>query len=63
MNLNYMIKPGRIWNLNESSLSTDPRKVKVVGAFIKASSPPSFANVRCSLITTITYRGRNVWDQ
>lgn len=69
-------KPERIWNLDESSLSIDPRKVKVVGAVNKASSrtisSPGKENTTILLMCNaagdkapplIIYKGKNVWDQ
>lgn len=69
-------KPYRIWNLDESSLSIDPRKSKVVGEVNKPSSrtisSPGKENTTFLLMCNangdkapplIIYKGKHLWDQ
>lgn len=74
--LQLLDKPHRIWNLDESSLSIDPRKSKVVGAVNKASSrtisSPGKENTTILLMCNaaggkapplIIFKGKHLWDQ
>lgn len=69
-------KPTNIWNLDESSLSIDPRKTKVVGERGKyasrVTSGPGRENTTILLLANaaggkapplIIYKGRHMWDQ
>lgn len=69
-------KPHLIWNLDETSLSLDPSRTKVVGAVNKPSSRTTYgtgkenitvlAGVSASgkkLPPLIVYKGKNLWDQ
>lgn len=69
-------KPHMIWNLDESSLSMDPRKSKVVGAVNKPCSrtisSPGKENTTILLMCNaagekapplIIFKGKHLWDQ
>lgn len=75
-NLNLQDKPGNIWNLDESSVSIDPQRTKVVGAVNQVSSrtisTPGKENTTILLMCNaaggkapplIIYKGLHVWDQ
>lgn len=74
--LQLLDKPHRIWNLDESSLSIDPRKSRVVGAVNKPSSrtvsSPGKENTTFLLLCNaagdkapplIIFKGKHLWDQ
>ncbi|CAG5000368.1 unnamed protein product [Parnassius apollo] len=69
-------KPSQIWNLDETSLSKDPSKTKVVGlrgfASTRTISSPGKDNTTvllgCSAAgdktpPLIIFKGKNVWDE
>lgn len=69
-------KPDRIWNLDESSLSIDPSKSKVVGEKGKSSSRVTSTSgkenttfvLACNAMgqrvpPLIIFKGKNMWDQ
>lgn len=74
--LNLSERPHLIWNMDETSLSLDPTKTKVVGAINKPCSRTTcgtgkenitvLATVSASgkkLSPMIVFKGKNVWDQ
>ncbi|CAB3251132.1 unnamed protein product [Arctia plantaginis] len=69
-------KPGRIWNLDESSLSIDPSKSRVVGEKGQSSSRVTSTSgkenttfvLACNAMgqrvpPLIIFKGKNMWDQ
>lgn len=69
-------KPGSIWNLDETSLSLDPTKTKVVGKINKPCSRTTCGTGKenITVLTTVSatgkknsplivFKGKHMWDQ
>lgn len=76
MELNLEDKPECIWNLDESSLSIDPSRTKVVGEKGQSSSRVTSTSGRDNTTfvlganaagrgvpPSIIFKGKNMWDQ
>nr|XP_026483579.1 uncharacterized protein LOC113391735 [Vanessa tameamea] len=74
--LNLFQSPHLIWNMDETSLSLDPTKTKVVGAINKPCSRTTCGTGKenTTILTTVSasgkklsplivFKGKNIWDQ
>ncbi|CAG5054145.1 unnamed protein product [Parnassius apollo] len=60
-NLNMLEKPEFIWNLDETSLSLDPTKTKVVGKIIKPCSRTTYGTGKENITVLATVNAAVNW--
>ncbi|CAG4950882.1 unnamed protein product [Colias eurytheme] len=76
LDLDLINRPSQVWNLDETSVSLDPSKTKVVGKMGKASSRTTFGTGKenitvltavnangAKLTPLIVFKGKYVWNQ
>ncbi|XP_026728980.1 uncharacterized protein LOC113498807 [Trichoplusia ni] len=76
LDLDLVNRPSQVWNLDETSVSLDPSKTKVVGKIGKASSRTTFGTGKenitvltavnangVKLTPLIVFKGKYVWNQ